>query len=181
MWRVAVICLCISTARGGEYPPDGPINRAIAATPDGVTITIPQTQSLMDLGSIGNDLKFSDGRSYRFVFDQPFEFSGDGVRYQDAHFTIYRMNGYHALPDAEVIAHGSAAEKRIISLLDSLVSTTTDEHQKKNATTLLVFLKDRKRGFAMGKKWWDFTPWHVDRNRVRGVSPTASPLSNEHK
>lgn len=178
MWRLALLVVCTISVSRAEDVTDGPINRAIAETRVGVTVTIPKTGTLMDLGSIFNDLQFSDGRLYRLVFDIPFEFSGNGLRYNEAHFRIVELPFKEEEKEkSEVILHESTTEKKLTSLLESLVSTTEDPHQKKNATTLLVFLRDRKKGFAMGKKWWDFTPWKIDWSKIGSPAPTASPTN----
>jgi hypothetical protein len=149
-----------------------PTNRAIAETPSDVSVSLPKTGTAVDGGSILNDIKFSDGRLYRLVLDTPFSMSTDELRYTEIHFRIVR------LPDrsqSEVLEHGSAAEHRLIQLLKSLIATTKDPHEKKNANSLVRFLNDRKQGFPMGRKWWDFTPWQVDWNKIKPPPPNASP------
>ena len=165
--------LIIALARASEQTTtDLPLNRAIAETPKDVSVTIPRTGTALDGGSILNDIKFSDGRLYRLQLDTPFAVSTDEFLYKEIHFTVFNM------PDrsqSEVIGQGSAAEKRFVQLLESLVATTKDPHEKKNASSLIRFLRDRKQAFPMGRKWWDFTPWHVDRQKTESPTPNGSP------
>ena len=165
--------LMIASARASEQKTtDLPLNRAIAATPNNVSVTIPQTGTALDGGSILNDIRFSDGRLYRLQLDTPFAISTDELIHEEIHFTIFN------LPDrsqSEVLEHASAAEERLVQLLESLMVTTKDPHEKKNAISLVRFLRDRKQPFPMGRKWWDFTPWEVDWNRIKSPTPSGSP------
>jgi hypothetical protein len=138
---------------------DVPLNDAIAQTPKTTVVSIVKTDRIMNGGSVVNDLRFSDGRIYTLSLDFPFDLATDKVIHADIHFTIYLPGAWER---RETLEHGSAAEKRLIELLQQLVITTRDPHEKKNATTLTRFLKDRRQGFPMGRKWWDFTPWTVE-------------------
>jgi len=129
------------------------VNQALAETPQAVSISIAATDPALD-GSIFNDLRFSDGRLYRLSLDSPFDMVANKVVYQDIHFRIFVPGDS---PHLETLEHGGAAERRVIELLESLIATTQDLHQKKNATSLANFLKNRKQDFPRGKKWWDFT------------------------
>jgi hypothetical protein len=134
---------------------DGPMNHAIAETPQNVTIAIIHTDSLVDGGAVMNDLRFSDGRVYRLVLDHPFGIS-DKVQYPKIHFTIWEApkkdNGASA---SEPLDHNSAAERRLIQLLASRDASTTDAHEKKNIAALIGFLTDRDQPFrgAHSEKW----------------------------
>jgi hypothetical protein len=142
----------------GDRAGNAPLNTALAETANNVTISIPKTGSAMDGGSILNDVRFSDGRLYTLDLKFPLDIATNKLIYPDTHFFIFVPDDW---ANRETLEHGSAAERRLVELLDDLISTTKDAHQKKNATTLVTFLKDRKRGFPQGKRWWDFTPWTV--------------------
>jgi hypothetical protein len=144
-------CLCANGAPG-----DTPLNKAIAETPGNVSVAIVKTGRAMDGGSILNNIKFSDGRLYTLVLNYPLDIATNKVTYPDIHFVIF-------VPDDwarhETLEHGSSSEKRLIDLLERLAATSNDPHEKKDASSLVTFLKDRTRGFPAGRKWWDFTPW----------------------
>ena len=149
----AVVYLWMAVAHAKR---DSPLDRAIAETPTSVSVNITRTGRAMDGGSILNDIRFSDGRVYTLALKYPLDIATNKVIYPDIHFLIF-------LPDdwahRETLEHDSAAEKRIIELLEGLATTTKDAHEKKNASSLVTFLKDRTRGFPAGRKWWDFTRW----------------------
>jgi hypothetical protein len=134
-----------------------PLNHALAETPLTVSISIVSTDLVLDGGSIGNKIRFSDGRLYELLDDFPLDIASTKVLYRDNHFSILVPDDWR---NRETIEHGSAAERRLIELLEALIASTRDPHEKKNATSLVIFLKDRKRGFPSGSKWWDFTPWN---------------------
>jgi hypothetical protein len=133
-----------------------PLNRAILETRVSVSVAITRTGRAMDGGSILNDIRFSNGRLYTLVLNYPLDIATNKVIYPDIHFVIFVPEDW---AHHETLEHGSGAEKQIIELLERLAATSNDPHEKKNASTLVTFLKDRKRGFPAGRKWWDFTRW----------------------
>jgi hypothetical protein len=148
---VSMGCFCANGAPG-----DTPLNKAIAETPGNVSVAITRTGRALDGGSILNDIRFSDGRLYTLVLKYPLDIATNKVVHPDIYFVIF-------VPDDwarhETLEHGSSAEKRMIELLEQLGAISNDPHEKKNASSLVTFLKDRTRGFPAGRKWWDFTPW----------------------
>jgi hypothetical protein len=153
-----LLCLyVIESTLAADATEDGSINRAVAQTASSVSISIVRTSSAMDGGSILNRLRFSDRRQYTVSLDFPLDLATERVNYYDLHFRIF-VTGEDP-PRIEILEHGSAAEKRLTELLDALVATTRDSREKKNASSLVRFLKNRKQSFPAGRKWWDFTPW----------------------
>ncbi|MEY2564933.1 MAG: hypothetical protein QOH88_3126 [Verrucomicrobiota bacterium] len=130
---------------------------ALAETPQTVFISIPKTDVAVDGGSILNDIRFSDGRLYTLSLDFPVDLATDKLIYPEIHFTIFIPK--REPPRLETLTHGSAGELRLIELLKSLIGKTKNPREKKNAASLVEFLKDRHRPFprAHGGKW-DLTP-----------------------
>lgn len=153
----SILLLMVAQVVARDDVATSPLSQAIARTPQSVSVSLTKTARAMDGGSILNDIRFSDGRLYRLSLDFPFNIN-DEVIHPDIHFTIFEEK------NEETLEHASAAEKRLIQLLEALIAKTKDPHEKKNAESLLIFLKDRKRGFPMGRKWWDFTPWSLNGN-----------------
>jgi len=135
---------------------ESPLNRAISESPVSVSVAITRTGGARDGGSILNDIRFSDGRLYTLVLKYPLDIATNRVIYPDIHFVIFVPEDW---AHQEILEHGSAAEKRLIALLEQVAATTKDPHEKKNASSLVTFLKDRNRGFSSGRKWWGFTRW----------------------
>lgn len=137
----------------------GPLNTEIAKTPLETSVSIVKTDRLMDGGSIVNDIRFADGRMYSLSIDFPFDVATDKIVHRDIHFSIY-VPGRRK--HREAVDHGSDSERRLIAGFERLSAKSTDPREKKNATTLARFLKNRRQGFPMGRKWWDFTPWSLE-------------------
>lgn len=133
-----------------------PLNQAIAETPSNITAAITKTGRAMDGGSILNDIRFSDGRLYTLVLKYPLDIATNKVAYPEIHFVIFVPEDWAR---HETLEHGSRAEKRLIELLERIAATSDDPHEKKNASSLVTFLKDRTRGFPAGRKWWDLSRW----------------------
>lgn len=137
---------------------DSPLCKTLAETPRSVTVSIARTGSAVDGGSILNELRFSDGRVYVLSLDFPFDLMSDKLIHSELHFTIF-VPGKEP-PDLETLEHDSPAERRLLELLESVVTTTKNPHEKKNASSLITFLRNRHQAFprAHGGKW-DLTPW----------------------
>ena len=81
----------------------------------------------------------------------------DKLVHPEIHFTVFVPE--KEPPQLEVIEHGSAAESRLIQLLEDRIRVTKEAHEKKNAVSLVQYLKNRHQKFprAHGGKW-DLTP-----------------------
>lgn len=151
---LAVILFATAYCLEAESSP-GPdaLNREIANTPKDISVLIEATDFAMDGGAVLNDLRFSNGRKYVLKLDFPLDLASDKVLYPNIHFTISIRGDW---VNREVLEHGSAAERRLIELLKRLMESTEDSHQKKNAASLVLFLRDRKQPFpSFRSKYWD--------------------------
>lgn len=171
---ILLAAIAVFTSRcviGGQETAGGPpLSQELAATPATASISIEKTTWLVDGGSILNVLCFPEGRLYNLSLDYPWDEATYISWSQKIHFTIYVPG--EERPYRETLEHGSAGERRLIELLDALITTTQDPHEKKNATSLVRFLKNRNQKFPSGSKWWDFTPF--------GPKPTAEESVAAH-
>jgi len=136
-----------------------PISLAIAKTPDAVSMSIVRTDIALDGGSVINDLSFSDGRLYRLSLDFPVDIATNKVVHSKIHLTIFVRSDWE---HRETVEHKSATERSLIRLLDTLILRTGDKHERKNARSLVKFLKNRNQAFPMAYgKDWDLTPWVI--------------------
>ncbi len=135
-----------------------PLNQALAETPRAASISLTRTGPAVDGGSVLNEIRFSDGRVYVLSLDFPFDLMSDKLLHSELHFTIFAPG--NKASHIETIEHNSAAERRLIRLLESLVATTVNPHEKKNASSLVTFLRDRHQAFPRARGGsWDITPW----------------------
>jgi hypothetical protein len=151
---LSLITLAACSALGGEQKSTpSPMNEAVAKTPKGVSVAIVNTSWAMDGGSILNDIRFSDGRLYRISLDYPVDLVTNKLIYPQIHFTIYGEDQDRTHP--ETLKHEGPAERRLVELLEERISATADVHEKKNAASLVSFLKNRDQPFpgSHGGKW----------------------------
>jgi hypothetical protein len=154
--RLSLSFCCFATAilQAGEASQNvSRINKAIAETPKGVSISIDMTGRAMDGGSILNNLRFSDGRAYRLQLDFPLSLATGKVVSPQLQFRVFvTADATHN----EALERGSPAERRLIELLHNLIGHTDDPHEKKNAASLVKFLTDRNQPFpTVTAGYWD--------------------------
>lgn len=131
------------------------LNREIAKLPARTEVRITYTDSAMDGGSILNRLVFSNGEKLTLCLDFPYDLATDKLLYPQLHFSVFREGQWD---NREEIAHGTAAEGRLVELLDTLARTTSSPSERKNASSLSFFLKNRGQKFPFGRsKWWQRT------------------------